>query len=68
MFRVVRCVRDGERQGLIVKLTDIWRPVELIPAFGQRCPAAWTTESAVDLAGEFFVNPFSEKEAYQSIY
>lgn len=68
MFRVVRCVRYGKRQGLIVKLTDIWRPVELIPIFGRRCPAEWTAGSAVELAGEFYVNPFSEKEAYQSTY
>lgn len=68
MFRVVRCIRNGTRKGLVVKLTDIWRPVELVPVFGRECPAAWTTENAIELAQEFYVNPFSEKEAYQSVY
>lgn len=68
MFRVIRCIRNGKRKGLVIKLTDIWRPVELIPVFGNECPAAWTTENAVELAQEFYVNSFSEKEAYQSVY
>lgn len=69
MFRVIRSLhRSGERKGLIIKLTDIWRPVELVPRFGKRCPANWTSSNAVELVEQFYVNCFSDKEAYQSIY
>lgn len=68
MFRVVRCIHNGKRKGLVVKLTDLWRPVELVPVFGKECPASWTTENAVELAQEFYVNSFSEKETYQAVY
>lgn len=69
MFRVTRSLhRNGERKSLIIKLTDIWRPVELIPRFGRKCPASWTSSDAVELAEQFYVNCFSDKEAYQSIY
>ena len=69
MFRVVRSLHsDGKRKGLIIRLTDIWRPVELIPRFGKKCPVGWTSSNAVELADHFYVNCFSDKEAYQSIY
>ena len=69
MFRVVRSLHsDGKRKGLIIRLTDIWRPVELIPRFGKKCPVGWTSSNAVELADHFYVNCFSDKEAYQTIY
>lgn len=71
MFRVQRALRsDGTRRGLIIRLTDIWRPVELIPKFPATCPPSreWTAESAVELAREFYVNCFSDKEVYQNVY
>lgn len=69
MFRVTRSLQhNGNRKGLIIKLTDIWRPVELVPRFGTRCPSRWTASDAVELAEHFYVNCFSDKDAYQSIY
>lgn len=69
MFRVVRSLcSNGNRKGLVIKLTDIWRPVELIPRFGKKCPQHWTSSDAVELAEQFYVNCFSDKESYQSIY
>ena len=69
MFRVIRSLHsDGKRKGVIVRLTDVWRPVELIPRFGTKCPAGWTSSNAVELADQFYINCFSDKEAYQCIY
>ena len=69
MFRISRSLRnDGTRRGLIVRLVDIWRPVDVVPKFGSRCPSEWTMYSAVELAKEFYVNCFSDKEVYKSVY
>ena len=68
MFRVVRCKRKDRRVGYVIPLTDIWRPIELIPAFGEECNSRWTSHSAVEEAKEFFVNCFSDKEVYQSVW
>lgn len=69
MFQVVRSLRsDGTRKGEIIKLTDIWRPVQLIPKFGKICPDEWTCETAVELAKAYFVNCFLDKETYQTVY
>ncbi len=40
MFHVCRCYTGNRRRvGRIVRLTDIWRPIELIPVFGKAMPA-----------------------------
>lgn len=69
MFRVIRKVsRDGERIGGIIRLTDIWRPIQLIPVFGKKCDDRWDSNSAVELSKEFYVNCFWDKETYQAVY
>lgn len=69
MFRVVRSYTGNRRrEGRIIRLIDIWRPVELIPVFGKKCPPNWNSTNAVESAKEFYVNSYSDKEVYQSIY
>ncbi len=63
------CVRrdlddDGRRKGMIVKLTDLWQQVELIPFFGRKCPRSWNSDTAVEKATEFIVNCFSDREFF----
>lgn len=65
LIRVERVLeRDGSRAGMIVNLTDIWRPVDLVPNFGEACPPEWTTDSSVEMANEFFINSFHDKQTY----
>ncbi len=65
MFRVRRLLDvDKSRSARLVKLTDIWRPIELIPLFGKRCPSHWNSWNSVELADEFYVNSFTDKETY----
>ncbi len=69
MYRVCRVFNnDGTRAGMVIKVTDIWRHVELIPKFGARCPSHWDSKNAVELATEFYVNNFADKEVYQAVF
>ena len=70
MFRFVRTYPRGgnTRRGLIAPLSRVWRPVELIPKFNKECDKAWTCDSAVELATEFFLNCFSDKPTYMEVY
>lgn len=69
MFRVIRSLRpDKSRRGAIIELSDIWRPIQLVPVFEGACPADWTCDSAVESADSLYVNSFSEKPVYQSVY
>ncbi len=52
---------------IVINLTDIWRPVDVVPAFGRSCPVAWTADNAVERAKEFYVNPFYDKTVYRDL-
>lgn len=64
----VQCIlnQDGMRTGMIINVKDIWRQVDLVPNFSRKCPARWTSETSVELASEFFVNHFYDKEIFAS--
>ncbi len=70
MFRFVRDLdpEDLSRRGTIIRLLDIWRPIDVIPKFGEACPEEWTQDNSVELASEFYVNSFGDKETYQAVY
>ncbi len=66
MFRVCRVLnRDKSRSARLISLSDIWRAVELIPLFRKQCPPHWTSMNSTELADEFYINSFADKEAYQ---
>ncbi|TDL14397.1 hypothetical protein BD410DRAFT_809768 [Rickenella mellea] len=54
MFRVVRKMRGAERYGETIPLNDIWRAVQLIPAFGDACPEEWTCDNSVEICESLF--------------
>ncbi|KLO07926.1 hypothetical protein SCHPADRAFT_944890 [Schizopora paradoxa] len=69
MFRLVRDLNpDGSRVGKVVRLLEIWRPIDVIPVFGEECPEEWNRDNSVELATEFYVNSFADKETYQAVY
>ena len=69
MYRVVRDLRsDRTRKGLIVALTDIWRPVELIPVFGKKCNTNWSCDTAIEQSKEFYLNSFEDRPSFMEIY
>ncbi len=68
LYKVARVLdEDGSRRGVVINLTEIWRPVDVVPAFGKISPVAWTTDNAVELAKSFYVNPFYDKSMYNDI-
>ena len=69
LYRLVRELRsDRTRKGLVIPLTDIWRPVELVPRFGNQCDKDWTCDTAVELSKEFYLNCFADKATYIEVY
>ncbi len=66
MTRLKQCfLANRHRESRIVRLLDIWRPVEVVPVFGKSCPDTWDSSNAVELAKEFYLNVFSSKDDYQ---
>lgn len=67
LFRVKRILNpDGSRRGMIINVTDIWRQVDLVPNFSNKCPSNWTSETSTETGSEFFVNHFFDKDIFAS--
>ena len=68
MYRVARHLEgDGAQRGRVIDVKTIWRPIQLVPVFGERCPPDWTSDTAFDLAAELYVNCFMSKSTYYSV-
>ncbi len=68
LYKVSRVLdEDRSRRGIVINLTDIWRAVDVVPAFGRSCPDNWNTENTVELAREFYINSFYEKSIYKDL-
>lgn len=48
--RALNCSSRCLCLGVVVKITDFWRPVDVVPNFGSLCDKDWTAETAVELA------------------
>ena len=69
LYRVVCVLRsDRTRKGLIVALTDIWRPVELVPVFGSKCNVAWNCDTAVENSKDFYLNTLENLPLFMEVY
>lgn len=69
MFRLVRSFfPDGRRREAIVKYSEIWQPVDLMPFFEGKADRAWKHTQIMEQAKEFLVNCFDSKETFQSVH
>ncbi|KIJ64931.1 hypothetical protein HYDPIDRAFT_28277 [Hydnomerulius pinastri MD-312] len=68
MYKISRATRNGERQASIVPLTNIRRSVHLIPKFGTVAPREWSSSNVLDKCSTFFMNPFSDRHAYLTLF
>ncbi|KAG6843092.1 hypothetical protein H0H87_007871, partial [Tephrocybe sp. NHM501043] len=65
MYRLKRHRRTNKTPvGGIIGLTDVARPVEIIPVFGEKCDPRLTSENSLDIWEDYYLNNFSDKEVY----
>ncbi|KIJ65793.1 hypothetical protein HYDPIDRAFT_109810 [Hydnomerulius pinastri MD-312] len=68
MYKVQRSIVNRERMGSIVPVVNIRRSVHLIPKFGAVAPREWTSSNVLERCKTFFVNPFTDRHAYRTIF
>ncbi|KAG0698923.1 hypothetical protein DFH29DRAFT_983698 [Suillus ampliporus] len=68
IYRVSHALQDGDRQASIVPVHNIQCSVHLIPKFGVVTPHDWTMSTVLDQCSSFFVNDFTDRDAYVTIF
>ena len=69
LFPVSRSYKqNGQRDASIVEVDKIVRPCHLFPKFDKKVNRAWTPENVLDRCDKLFLNPFVDKQMYQSIF
>ncbi|KIK78447.1 hypothetical protein PAXRUDRAFT_325404 [Paxillus rubicundulus Ve08.2h10] len=68
MYKISRCFEHGERLASIIPVKNIRRSVHLIPKFGRLVSREWTSSTVLEECNDFFVNPFTDRHAYLTIF
>jgi hypothetical protein len=68
MYKVKRSLKDGDRMASIVPVANIRRSVHLLPKFGPVAPLHWTSANVLEECPTFFVNCFSDRHIYTTLY
>ena len=53
--------------GDVIPLTSIWEIVQLVPVFGAKMDVRLNSNSSLDLADEFYLNNFANKNTFHAI-
>lgn len=64
MYKITRRKVDGKQRASIIPIDIIRQSVHLLPVFGSAALSEWKSSNVLDLATEFFVNPFSDRFPY----
>jgi len=59
---------DGNPPGAIIPLSSIRQSCHLLPDFSNGVPSNWTTDTVLDNCRRFYLNSFSSKYAYQTLW
>ncbi|KAH7919379.1 hypothetical protein BV22DRAFT_1023101, partial [Leucogyrophana mollusca] len=57
-----------ERQASVVPVASLRRSIHLIPKFGPVAPREWTSSNVLEQCNTFFVNCFTDRHAYSTIF
>ncbi|KAI0690834.1 hypothetical protein BC835DRAFT_1280189 [Cytidiella melzeri] len=69
LYKISRLVDErGDPICSIVPVKDIHQSVHLFPRFGASAPTEWTSFNVLDKCRTFYINPFSSKFMYRTLY
>jgi len=66
--KILRCVRNGARLASVIEVKEIERSCHLFPDFGPVAPREWSTHNVLEECMSFWVNPFTDRHAYMTMF
>ncbi|KZV63194.1 hypothetical protein PENSPDRAFT_590307 [Peniophora sp. CONT] len=64
LYRISRRFENMQRKAIIIPLDIIFRSCHLVPDFGSTVNRAWASDTVLELAPDFFLNPFCDHHMY----
>ncbi|PPQ98035.1 hypothetical protein CVT26_003097 [Gymnopilus dilepis] len=68
LYRIERLVVHGEQQASVIPISLIRQSVHLFPKFGPEAPVHWKSSNVLVEAKAFYVNPFSDRFQYSTLF
>lgn len=68
LYKISHYVKDGYRVSSVVPVSQIKRSVHLFPDFGAVVPREWSSTNVLEDCKVFYLNPFSDRHAYVTMY
>ncbi|KAJ7136421.1 hypothetical protein C8R43DRAFT_1089450 [Mycena crocata] len=68
MYKVSRTIKNGDRLASIIPVDNISRSIHLLPKFGPVAPPEWRSHNVLDKCPVFFVNPWTDRHIYATLF
>jgi hypothetical protein len=69
MYRISHSfLPNGKCESLVIPVDNICCSVHLIPQFGPVAPREWTVFNVLERCTTFYVNPFTDRHTYITVY
>ena len=68
LYKIRREILGEQRLASIIPVHNICQSVHLYPQFGRAVPEDWTSDNVLEKCSVFYVNPFSDRLSYLSIF
>lgn len=69
MYRLSRAkTTSGARYATVIPLKNLCHSIHLFPQFGPVVPRDWTSSTVLDKSSKFFVNVFTDRHVYGTVF
>jgi len=68
LYKISRSMKQGKQQVSVIPVDLIRQSVHLIPAFGPVAPVEWKSSSVLEQCHTFYVNSFSDRFSYSTLF
>jgi len=68
LYKISQHQIQGKQQASVIPVSLIRQSIHLVPSFGAVAPSEWKSSTVLEQATHFFVNSFSNRFPYTTLY